>query len=232
MRILLVEDEAGMAKIVKDSLEYKGYAVDHCLNGMDGLESFLSQRPDIVVLDVMMLEMDGFDLAKNIRERDTKTPIIFLTARTQTNDVLKGFEIGANDYIKKPFSMEELIVRINFQLKQREKSVDKKYRIGNYAFDGKNQRLMINDKIRILSYRESELLRKLYEHRHEILTRKELIDDLWDYENFFTGRSLDVFISRIRTYLKEDPQVSIVNIRKAGYKLVINQTAHSMTKLE
>lgn len=229
MSILLVEDEIGLAKIVTDSLEFKGYAVRHSLNGKQGLESFINQKPDVIILDVMMPHMDGFNLAIKIRELDTKIPIIFLTARTQTADVLKGFEIGANDYIKKPFSIEELIVRINFQLKQTEKSVDKKYRIGKYDFDGKNQRLMINNQTKILSYRESELLRKLCEHQHEILTRKDLIDDLWDHENFFTGRSLDVFISRIRTYLKADPQVSIINIRKAGYKLVIKKTELAMS---
>ncbi|MBE9602091.1 response regulator transcription factor [Pedobacter sp. MC2016-24] len=223
MSILLVEDEAGLAKIVTDSLEFKGYSVRHCLNGKEGLASFMAEKPDIIILDVMMPHMDGFNLAIKIRAQDTKTPIIFLTARTQTTDVLKGFEIGANDYIKKPFSIEELIVRINFQLKQTEKSIDKKYTIGNYNFDGKNQLLSINDQVRTLSYRESELLRKLCEHQHEILTRKDLIDDLWEHENFFTGRSLDVFISRIRTYLKEDPQVRIINIRKAGYQLVIKK---------
>lgn len=229
MSILLVEDEIGLAKIVTDSLEFKGYAVRHSLNGKQGLESFINQKPDVIILDVMMPHMDGFNLAIKIRELDTKIPIIFLTARTQTADVLKGFEIGANDYIKKPFSIEELIVRINFQLKQTEKSVDKKYRIGKYDFDGKNQRLMINNQTKILSYRESELLRKLCEHQHEILTRKDLIADLWDQENFFTGRSLDVFISRIRTYLKADPQVSIINIRKAGYKLVIKKAEFGMS---
>ena len=223
MSILLVEDEAGLAKIVTDSLEFKGYSVRHCLNGKEGLASFMAEKPDIIILDVMMPHMDGFNLATKIRAQDTKTPIIFLTARTQTTDVLKGFEIGANDYIKKPFSIEELIVRINFQLKQTEKSIDKKYTIGNYNFDGKNQLLSINDQVRTLSYRESELLRKLCEDQHEILSRKDLIDDLWEHENFFTGRSLDVFISRIRTYLKEDPQVRIINIRKAGYQLVIKK---------
>jgi two-component system response regulator TrcR len=221
MNVLLVEDEEGMAQIVADSLEFKGFSVHHCANGSDGFNSFMAQKPDIVILDVMMPQMDGFNLARKIRETDKQTPIIFLTARTQTADVLKGFEIGANDYMKKPFSMDELIARINLQLKQTEKNSSKKYDIGIYSFDGKNQLLHVNGKTTRLSYRESELLRKLCEHKNEVLKRKDLLVEFWDNENFFTGRSLDVFISRLRTYLKTDPQINIVNVRRAGYMLVI-----------
>ncbi|WP_316811613.1 response regulator transcription factor [Pedobacter heparinus] len=223
MNVLFIEDEKGMAKIVTDSLEYKGFSVRHCLNGKDGLNSFIVQKPDIVILDVMMPQMDGFNLARKIRETDQQTPIIFLTARGQIVDVLKGFESGANDYIKKPFSMDELIARIHLQLRQTEKHSSKKYTIGRYSFDGKNQLLHLDDKTTRLSYRESELLRKLCEHQNEVLKRKELLTELWDNENFFTGRSLDVFISRLRTYLKADPQINIINVRRAGYMLVIER---------
>ena len=223
MSVLLIEDEAGMAKIIVDSLKFKGFIVRHYSNGKEGYHSFMVQKPDIVILDVMLPQLDGFNLARKIRETDGKTPIIFLTARTQTIDVLKGFEMGANDYIKKPFSMEELIVRINYHMKQAKEGTDKKYTIGKYSFDSKNQMLLIHNQTARLSYRESELLRKLCTRQNEILKRKDLLDELWDHENFFTGRSLDVFISRLRTYLKADPNISIVNIRRAGYMLVIKQ---------
>ncbi|MGY0037179.1 response regulator transcription factor [Pedobacter sp. NJ-S-72] len=175
-----------------------------------------------MILDVMVPELDGFDLARKIREIDHKIPIIFVTARVQTADVLKGFGIGANDYMKKPYSIEELIVRMEAQLKRLDKVIPTKYVIGNYSFDAMYNTLSVNGKERKMSYRESELLRMLLEHRNQIVKRSDILSELWEYESFFTGRSLDVFISRLRSYLKSDPKIEILNIRGVGYMLIIH----------
>lgn len=223
IKILYGEDESELAQIVQGCLEYSGFQVDYCANGEEVLKSYQRSRPDVIVLDIMMPQLDGFNTASKIRENDQSTPIIFVTARTQTVDVLKGFELGANDYMKKPYSVEELIVRIKSLLKMNNRVEVKEYTIGNFIFDPGHTRLSFDGKIKKLSYRESELLRKLAENRNKIVKRKEVLEELWDNETFFTGRSLDVFISRLRTYLKSDPNVRIINIRKAGYMLVTQQ---------
>jgi two-component system response regulator TrcR len=220
--ILFVEDEADFARIVSDCLEFKGYSVTHYTNGADAFHHFKSSKPDIIILDVMVPELDGFDLARKIREIDYQTPIIFVTARVQTADVVKGFGLGANDYMKKPYSIEELIVRIEAQLKRLDKVIATKYIIGNYSFDAIYNTLSVNGKERKMSYRESELLRMLLEHQSQIVKRSDILSELWEYESFFTGRSLDVFISRLRSYLKSDPKIEILNIRAVGYMLIIH----------
>lgn len=220
--ILFVEDEIDLAQIVSDCLVFKGYAVNHYTNGADAYQHFIKSRPDIIVLDVMVPELDGFDLARKIREIDEQIPIIFVTARVQTADVLKGFGIGGSDYMKKPYSIEELIVRMEVQLKRLEKSSSTIYTIGAYQFDAVYSKLTINGKEQKISYRESELLRMLVEHQTQIVKRADILSELWEYESFFTGRSLDVFISRLRSYLKSDPDIEIVNIRGVGYMLVIH----------
>lgn len=221
MNVLYIEDELGLAKIVADSLLYKGYQVTHFRNAKDAFESFMTQKPDIIILDIMLHESDGFILAAQIRAANASIPIIFVTARTQTQDVLYGFELGANDYIRKPFSIDELIVRMNFQLKLRNPVSVKHNQIGIYQVNFQNQQLILGDEPIKLSYRESELLRKLVENKDSIIKRKDILEEFWEYENFFTGRSLDVFISRLRGYLKSDPNVTIVNVRGAGYMLTI-----------
>lgn len=228
IKILYGEDETELAQIVQDCLEYKGFHVDYCSNGTEVLNNYQLSKPDIIVLDIMMPQLDGFNTALRIREKDQTTPIIFVTARTQTADVLKGFELGANDYIKKPYSVEELIVRIKSLLKVNYKLETKEYLIGNFIFDPNHTRLYLNGKVKKLSYRESELLRKLSENKNQIVKRKEVLEDLWDNETFFTGRSLDVFVSRLRTYLKDDPNVRIINVRKAGYMLVTHQNKEDL----
>lgn len=223
MEILYVEDEIALAGIVTDSLRFKGYTVNYYTNCEDALVSFKHKKPDIILLDVMMVEKDGFAFATEIREVDQLVPIIFITARTQTADVIRGFEIGANDYLKKPFSIDELIVRINFHLKGKKNTPSKYPAIGRYRLDLVNHQLTIGSKSQPLSYRESELLRKLSEKRNDILKRSDILQELWDIESFFTGRSLDVFISRLRTYLQDDPQVSIKTIRGVGYMMLVKQ---------
>lgn len=222
MNILYVEDETDLAKIVKDCLEYKGFSVDHYTNGSDAFLHFSRHKPDIIVLDVMVPELDGFNLARKIRETNLHIPIIFVTARTQTADVLQGFGTGANDYLKKPYSIEELVVRMQALLKRTEKITIKKCTIGNYTFDAVHNSLTVGETEKKLSFRESELLRILFENKDQIVKRADLLIKLWDYENFFTGRSLDVFISRLRSYLKADPGVEIMNIRGVGYMLMIH----------
>lgn len=221
IRVLFVEDEIGIAKIVEDSLSLNGFEVQHCTESIKALQYFIKNKADIILLDVMIPELDGFNFAAKIREIDLQVPIIFITARTQTADVLKGFENGANDYIKKPFSIEELMIRMNFHLDQIPKSYNQKYQIGTYEFDARARQLHKNGKETNLSYRESELLKKLCERKNGLLKRAELLEQLWETDNFYTGRSLDVFISRLRGYLNSDPNISIVNVRRIGYKLVV-----------
>lgn len=222
MNILYLEDEQAIAKIVADSLGSRGFNVTHHTCGHEAIKSFSLNKPDIVVLDITMPEIDGFDVVVKIRKLDPQTPIIFVTARTQINDVVMGFEIGANDYLKKPFSMEELIVRINALLKPKFKPLT--LSIGKYSFDIRNHCLMIAGNSRSLSYRESELLRILVERKNTVVKRSDILKELWDYETLFTGRSLDVFISRLRTYLKTDSELKIVTVRGIGYMLLIAQT--------
>jgi DNA-binding response OmpR family regulator len=222
--VLLVEDEVFLGQIVKDSLEVRGFQVQHATDGMQGLTFFAQQKPDVVVLDVMMPQLDGFSLAQKIREQNTFVPIIFLTARSQTVDVVKGFELGGNDYLKKPFSMDELIVRIKALLNRKSAIPSPEpdtYSIGQYVFDYPKQKLIFNTLECALSYKESELLKRLYQNRNQVLERTSVLLELWGDDSFFNGRSLDVFITRLRHHLKQDPKIQIVNIRGIGYKLII-----------
>ncbi|GAA4395744.1 response regulator transcription factor [Nibrella viscosa] len=221
--VLLIEDEIALGMIVRDSLEVRGFTVDYAIDGEEGLALFRSKKPDVVVTDVMMPKLDGFSLAERIRADDPYVPIIFLTARSQTVDVVKGFDLGGNDYLKKPFSMDELIVRIKALLNRNQptRPADpEKLTIGKYHFDYTRQKLALNDHEELLSHREAELLRRLYDHRNQVLERSTVLLDLWGDDSFFNGRSLDVFITRLRRHLKDDPNVQILNIRGVGYKLI------------
>jgi DNA-binding response OmpR family regulator len=222
--VLLVEDEVFLGQIVKDSLEVRGYRVLHALDGAEGLAFFRSHRPDVVVLDVMMPQIDGFTLTQRIREENGHVPVIFLTARSQTVDVVKGFELGGNDYLKKPFSMDELIVRIKALLNRPPLDSPPEAEtltIGRYRFDHFRQKLVLDGRETVLSHRESELLKRLCLHRNQVLPRNAVLLELWGDDSFFNGRSLDVFITRLRHLLKDDPKVQIVNIRGIGYKLIV-----------
>jgi len=224
IKILFAEDEEALGMIIKDSLESRGFQVDYKTDGVAAKKAFEENIYDILVLDVMMPYLDGFTLAKEIRRTDKKTPIIFLTARSQTQDVVEGFEIGGNDYLKKPFSMEELIVRIKALLTRNYSSPKEEVAscmIGKYTFDYQKQSLNYNDSSKKLTHREAQLLYQLYEKRNQVLERKAVLDDLWGDDNFFNARSMDVFITRLRKYLKEDSSIQIVNIRGIGYKLIL-----------
>lgn len=221
-KILLVEDEPALAMIIKDVLEKKDFAVSCATNGNEGLEMFHKLNPDIVVADIMMPKMDGFSMAQLIRQTDKHTPILFLSAKSKTDDVVQGFEIGGNDYLKKPFSMEELIVRIKALLNrvQPETNKNKIYRLGDFTFDPLLQKLIHPQKEEILSHREAAILERLCANQNNIVENKAILLELWGDDSFFNTRSLHVFIVKIRKKLSLDPKVQIINIRSIGYKMI------------
>ena len=223
-KVFYVEDELFLAKIVKESLESRGFEVVMESDGARVMTVFKNSQPDICVLDIMLPNKDGFAIADEIREIDEDIPIIFLTAKTQTEDVVKGFSLGGNDYIRKPFSMEELIVRIQNLLRLRTEQPQKIHgdtvSIGKYTFQ-LNRQVLSNDKEdRKLSYRESELLKLLYQNREKIIDRREILNLLWGNDSFFNSRNLDVYVTKLRSYLKDDPELEILTIKGIGYRFV------------
>jgi DNA-binding response OmpR family regulator len=224
MKIFYVEDELFLGKIVKESLESRGFEVVMESDGGKAIETFKKAVPDVCVLDIMLPNKDGFAIADEIRELNEDVPIIFLTAKTQTADVVKGFTLGANDYIRKPFSMEELIVRLQHVLRQKagapQKIVGDTVIIGKYNFQLNRQLLSNGKDDRKLSYRENELLRLLYENRDKIIERKEILNLLWGNDSFFNSRNLDVYITKLRSYLREDPSLEIITIKGIGYRFI------------
>lgn len=220
--ILLAEDEPALGQIIKESLETRGFNVLLCSNGEKALEVYKKENPEILVLDVMMPKKDGFTLAKEIRLEDNSIPIIFLTAKSQTQDVVEGFTIGGNDYLKKPFSMEELIVRINNLLNRTQlQKASNKLKIGNYIFDFPKQTLQFkNEEKSQLTHREAHLLFHLIKNKNDVLERSLILNKLWGNDDFFSARSMDVFITKLRKKLKQDDTIQIVNVRGFGYKLI------------
>jgi DNA-binding response OmpR family regulator len=223
-KVLYVEDELFLGKIVKESLESRDYEVFMEGDGAKATDLFKKSKPDICVLDVMLPNKDGFTIADEIRELDEDVPIIFLTAKTQTEDVVKGFSLGGNDYIRKPFSMEELIVRIQNLLRNKKEGSQKitgsSVPIGKYIFHLNRQTLVIGKEEKKLSFRESELLKLLYENRDRIIDRKDILNLLWGNDSYFNSRNLDVYITKLRSYLKEDPSLEIITIKGIGYRFV------------
>lgn len=217
VRVLYVEDEVNLALIVSDSLESHGFDITHRENGIDALAIFKRDKHDIVVVDIMMPLMDGYTLTSEIRKLDKQVPILFLSALTQTEDVVKGFHLGANDYIRKPFKTEELIVRIEALTKRAMRTAAMVYTIGDYVLDTQKGLLFYRGSSVKLSFRETELIRRLYENKDNVVPREEIIKTYWKDDTYFTGRSLDVFISRIRKYLIKDDRIRITNVRGVGY---------------
>ncbi|MFT4610683.1 MAG: DNA-binding response OmpR family regulator [Glaciecola sp.] len=219
--ILLAEDEPALGQIIKESLETRDFNVLLCENGNIAFETYKKQAPKLLVLDVMMPKKDGFTLAKEIRAIDDTIPIIFLTAKSQTKDVVEGFNIGGNDYLKKPFSMEELIVRINNLMNrtQVQKTADV-IEIGGYMFDFPKQILHFESSEQALTHREAHLLFHLAQNKNKVLDRSLILNKLWGIDDFFTARSMDVFITKLRKKLKKDDSIQIINVRGFGYKLV------------
>ena len=223
-KVLYVEDEVFLAKIVSETLQGRGYDVVLESDGAKALDLFVKEKPDLCVLDIMLPNKDGFAIPDEIRERDTQVPIIFLSAKAQTSDVVNGFKLGANDYIRKPFSIEELIARMENVL--RSKSVvteeTEEVAIGAYTFNTRRQTLHHASEQRKLSYRESELLKLLYENRDRIVERSDILTLLWGSDSFFNSRNLDVYITKLRGYLKHDPAIEIITIKGIGYRFIMS----------
>jgi DNA-binding response OmpR family regulator len=226
-KILMVEDDVNLRYLVKENLESKGFEVVLCENGEEGIKIFLNQKFNFCILDIMMPLKDGFTLAKEIRLVDERIPIIFLTAKAMEKDKIEGFNIGGDDYMTKPFSMKELVVRINAILKRvnidkgQEIAVDKIYQIGQFTFDFINRTLETNGSFKNLSAKESELLKVLVDNKNTIVDRKIVLIKVWGDDDFFLSKSMDVYITRLRKMLNADTNISIQNIYGIGYKLLI-----------
>ncbi len=220
-QILYVEDDATLAFLTNDALTDEGYEVDHYLNGADALKAFKKKTFDLCVLDVMLPVMDGFALAERLRALNTQVPIIFVTAKSMKEDRIKGLTIGADDYITKPFSIEELILKINIFLKRRfiKTDLDHTVSIGGSSFDFKNLTLDYKGEVRKLTQREGELMQQLYLNINSVVSRKDLLERVWGKEDYFLGRSMDVFISRLRKHLSSDDSVHIENVHGVGFRL-------------
>ena len=223
LKILLCEDDENLGMLLREYLQAKGFFAELCPDGDAGYKAFTREKFDICVLDVMMPKKDGFTLAQEIRQSNADIPIIFLTAKTLKEDILEGFKIGADDYITKPFSMEELVLRIEAILrrvrgkKNKESSV---YHIGRFLLDTQKQLLTIGDKQTKLTTKENELLALLCSHANEILQRDYALKTIWIDDNYFNARSMDVYITKLRKHLKDDDQIEIINIHGKGYKLI------------
>lgn len=226
IQVLLVEDEQTLAMIIKETLEEKDFIIYTAKDGEEGLRHYYNLHPDVLVADVMMPRMDGFEMVKRIRQSDKKTPVLFLTARSAINDVVEGFELGANDYLKKPFGMQELIIRIKALLGKAYTGYEQKpvsrFEIGNYMFDSITQILIFAEQKTDLSHRESEILKRLCENISQVVNMQDILLDLWGDDSFFNTRSLHVFITKLRHKLSKDDRIRIINVRGIGYKLIVN----------
>jgi DNA-binding response OmpR family regulator len=223
-RILLAEDDTNLGSLLRNYLDAKDYETTLFMTGRSALEAFSAGLFDLCILDIMMPEMDGLALAKAVRSIDPAIPIIFLTAKNQEDDIIEGFKTGADDYITKPFNMEELLYRIEAIFRRTISPVDVKgeelNRIGDYIFDNRRQLLTFREQQISLTTKESELLDLLFRHKNEILERNYALKSIWIDDNYFNARSMDVYITRLRKYLKKDPGVKILNIHGRGYRLI------------
>ncbi|HEY9561046.1 MAG TPA: response regulator transcription factor [Anseongella sp.] len=225
--ILLVEDDPNLGTLLEEYLKLKGnYVVTLCTDGEEAVKAFHSQSFDLCILDVMMPKKDGFAVGREIRKTNSTIPIIFATAKSMMEDKTEGFTLGGDDYITKPFRIDELLLRINALLKRSRNNPGEQpgeetvFRIGRYEFDYLSQVLRIDGKEQKMSGKEAELLRLLCLHSGQLLAREEALLTIWNNDNYFTGRSMDVFLSKLRKYLKEDPNVEILNVHGKGYRLV------------
>jgi DNA-binding response OmpR family regulator len=225
IKVLYVEDELFLGKIVKESLETRGFEVAMEDDGARVVSLFKKESPDVCVLDVMLPNKSGFEIAAEIRKLNDDVPVIFLTAKTQTEDVVQGFKLGGNDYIRKPFSMEELIIRIENALRiKKDSSNDIQQEVialGKYQYNINRQVLMNGSEEKKLSYRESELLKHLWVNKEKVIDRRDILNLLWGNDSFFNSRNLDVYITKLRNYLKDDPSLEIITIKGIGYRFVI-----------
>ncbi|MBR5030346.1 MAG: response regulator transcription factor [Muribaculaceae bacterium] len=223
LRILLCEDDENLGMLLREYLQAKGYNADLFADGESGYKAFLKGKYDICVLDIMMPKKDGFQLAQEIRTINSEVPVIFLTAKALKEDILEGFKIGADDYITKPFSMEELVMRIDAIMRRVKGKKGKEitmYKIGKFTFDTQKQVLIVDDMSTKLTTKESELLSLLCAHVNESLERNFALKTIWIDDNYFNARSMDVYITKLRKHLKADPTIEIINIHGKGYKLI------------
>lgn len=228
LKLLLVEDDPNLGNLLAEYLRAKGYNTELCMDGQQGWLAYKKGRFDLLILDVMMPVKDGFTLAKEIRQNDPDTPIIFLTAKSMKQDTIQGFQLGADDYLTKPFSMEELMLRLGAVLR-RAKGVGPKveepdhYAIGGSTFDPRKQVLRTPVSERKLTTKESELLRLLCAQRNDVLERADALNEVWGNDSYFSGRSMDVYIAKLRKYLREDPSVEIINVHGRGFRLIAKE---------
>lgn len=224
LHILLCEDEESLGMLVREYLQAKGYDAELYLDGEAGYKAFVKGEYDMCLLDVMMPKMDGFTLARELRMINAEVPIMFLTAKNLKDDILEGFKLGADDYLTKPFSMDELVYRMEAilrRVKARNKQMAVRYQLGRFVFDTQRQLLTIGEKSTKLTTKESELLTMLCTHMNDVLERDLALKTIWIDDNYFNARSMDVYITKLRKHLKEDPQIEIINIHGKGYKLIV-----------
>jgi DNA-binding response OmpR family regulator len=235
VKLLLVEDDDALRFIVKDNLEQNDYEVDTAENGQEAIESFGKNNYQLIILDVMLPKVDGFKVASHIRKTNESIPIIFLTARSMTEDKITGLTLGGDDYITKPFSMEELLLKIRIFLKRSHVTPGEAaqpsgpIRIGRFLFLPEELSLSIDGHVRKLTIKETELIKYFSENSNKVLNRNDILDRVWGSNDYFLGRSLDVFISRLRQYFKADPNIKIVNLHGIGFRFIVKKEEISST---
>ncbi len=231
-RILYVEDDLTLSFVTRDNLEQHGFVIDFCEDGETALKLFQKTTYDLCIFDVMLPKMDGFELARQIRQSNEEIPILFLTAKSTKEDKIHGLKLGADDYIAKPFSIEELSLKVKVFLKRSgvkgRFSAESRFQIGKYSFDSNNQTLTLEGEVRQLTLREAQILRLFCQNKNSIVKRDDLLMKVWGEDHYFASRSLDVFISRIRKYLTLDKSIHIENIHNVGYKLSVSLAASDL----
>ena len=225
VNILLVEDDLNLGIILSDQLKSDGYAVSLCNNGVEAMQRFNEDKFHLCIFDVMLPRKDGFTLTRDIRKTNSEIPILFLSARGMTEDKVEGFNAGGDDYLSKPFSIEELQLRIKALLKRVNIKVDEKeqtnYALGIFVFDTENQTLVLKDQVKTLTKKEVQILKLLFKYKNQVVSREVILNAVWGQNDYFVGRSLDVFITKLRKYLREDPKILISNIHGVGFKFEI-----------
>ncbi|MEN0006370.1 MAG: response regulator transcription factor [Bacteroidota bacterium] len=225
--LLYVEDDESLSFVTKDNLELQGYQITHCANGQDALNLIQHMQFDLCILDVMLPEVDGFTIAKEIRKHNVQVPILFLSAKSLKEDKIQGLKLGADDYITKPFSIEELILKVEIFLKRSKVALPETppiLKVGMYEFDYPNLSLAEGQEKKRLTQREADLLKLFFDNKDQILKRSTILKQLWGEDDYFLGRSLDVFISRLRKYLKKDNRIKIENIHGVGFRFLITNS--------
>ena len=222
VKILLVEDDVNLGLLISEHLEANGYDVTIADDGAQGLMIYNSALFHLCILDVMLPKIDGFSLAKDIRKLNREIPILFLTAKSMTEDKIKGFEVGGDDYLTKPFSVEELQLRVKALLKRvkidSSEELPSEVSIGNYVYHFEDQSLVLNESIKILTKKEAKILNLLYKYKNQVITREIILKGVWGQDDYFVGRSLDVFITKLRKYFKDDSRIVISNLHGVGFK--------------